>query len=469
MGDPALACIVISPLALVPFLTISRLAYRNEKLSTLQSDCGCQAPDTALQPVDRNHAKLLYMTEQHTTIPVATRHGKRAMKLVCVAHFFSHFYLLLLPPLFPVLATAFNVGYTELGFALMTFSLISGFTQAPIGFLVDRVGAPRILITGIAMEGLAIALIGVMPVYSVFLAILGAAGIANSVYHPADYAILNQVVHKDSMARAFSFHTAAGLLGEAVAPATILLLAAWFGWKIALVICGLAGVIVAIALLANVSLLESDSVDTDSTTPTSNRGGIALLLTAPILMGLAFFACISMMTRGMTGFSVSALHLESGMSITTAGVLLSCWLFAAPVGVLAGGQIADRTANYSALISALFVVIAAVIAIIAMTNLPLVLTGILFAIGGFCAGAVSPSRDMLIRSMTPPGQTGKVFGFVSTGFNVGGIIAPPIYGYLLDNSNPDTVFWMAAFASLLAILTVTGTGIFRLRRSVSAS
>ncbi len=404
-----------------------------------------------------------------TTLPAHESDGRRAVKLVCVAHFFSHFYLLLLPPLFPVLATAFNVGYTELGFALMAFSLISGFTQAPIGFLVDRAGAPRILIAGIALEGLAIALIGVVPIYAAFLAILGIAGIANSVYHPADYAILNQVVHRDKMARAFSIHTAAGLLGEAVAPATILLLAAWLGWQVALIICGLAGVVVAVTLLLNAAQLQSDAAAPDDNASTSDRTGLALLFSLPILMGLAFFACISIMTRGMSGFSVSALHLEYGMSVGTAGVLLSCWLFAAPVGVLAGGQIADRMNNYSAIISLLFIVIALVIAMIALFELPLLLAGGLFAVGGFCAGAVSPSRDMLIRSMTPPGQTGKVFGFVSTGFNVGGIIAPPIYGYLLDNAEPSAVFWMAAFASLLAILTVTGTGIFRLRRRVPVS
>jgi len=174
------------------------------------------------------------------------------------------------------------------------------------------------------------------------------------------------------------------------------------------------------------------------------------------------------MTRGVNGFGISALHLGQGISITTAGALLSCWLFAAPVGVLAGGQIADRTTNHKMVISFLFLTIAIVIAVVAQLDLPVFGIGILFAIGGFCAGAVSPSRDMLIQSLTPPGQSGKVFGFVSTGFNVGGIIAPPVYGFLLDNSEPNHVFWMAALASLLAILTVTGTGFFRLsKRSIN--
>jgi len=401
-----------------------------------------------------------------TKISTLDTGGLRAIQLVCVAHFFSHFYLLLLPPLFPVLADIFDVGYTELGFALTLFSLISGFTQAPIGFLVDRVGAPKILITGIAIEGLAIALIAVYPVYAVFLALLGAAGIANSVYHPADYAILSQVVTKSRMGRAFSFHTAAGLLGEALAPVTVLLLTAWMGWRFAIVLCGVAGIVTAIVLIVNVNLLDRKG-DDDSAAGvpgTDNRAALALLFSAPILMGLAFFACISILTRGVTGFGISALHLDQGINITAAGVLLSCWLFAAPIGVLVGGQIADRTENHKKVISILFLIIAISITIIAQASLPIVAIGALFAVGGFCAGAVSPSRDMLIQSMTPPGQTGKVFGFVSTGFNVGGIIAPPMYGYLLDHSDPSHVFWMAALASLLAILTVTGTGLLRLSK-----
>ena len=383
---------------------------------------------------------------------------ERTVQLVCVAHFFSHFYLLLLPPLFPVLTKEFGIGYTELGFALTAFSLISGIAQVPIGFAVDRFGAGPILIAGIFIEGIAIIAIGVWPFYGAFVFLLILAGAANSVYHPADYSILSHVVRKDRMGRAFSFHTASGLVGEAVAPMTILFLTAWFDWRIAISICGLGGVVVGVLLYASADDLSSSDLIAKDNSKIAKRTNFGLLLSAPILMGVAFFACISVMNRGMTSFSVSALHLDNGLTDTAAVVLLSCWLFASPIGVLIGGYLADKVVRHDFLISLLFVALAVIIFLIAATDLGLPGLAVLFSLGGLVAGAVSPSRDMLIRSLTPIGDSGKVFGFVSTGFNLGGIVAPPVFGYLLDHSQPDSIFYVAALASLLCILTVTGTG-----------
>jgi MFS family permease len=379
-----------------------------------------------------------------------------AVGLVCVAHFFSHFYLLLLAPLFPLLAEHLGVGYTEIGIGLTVFSLLSGFTQAPMGFLVDRYGATGILIVGLAIEGLAFAFIGVVDTWIWFVVLLGIAGIANSVYHPADYSILNAIVQPSKMGRAFSYHTAAGYLGDAVGPVSVLLIAALVGWKIALAVCGMAGVVVAVALLAQRSALNTDSADQATKKPATS-GGLALLFSAPILMGLLFFVGISLITRGVTGFGVSALHVEYGMTTLFAGSLISAWLFASPIGVLAGGRIADSNSNHAGFAALCFLIIA--LSIVAAVLLAPSTTWLLvfFAIGGFFSGAVSPSRDMLIRSITPEGQTGKVFGFVATGFNIGGILAPPLFGYLLDQGQSNTVFYIAALASVLTIFTVIST------------
>jgi len=393
-----------------------------------------------------------------TALKPLTASGKRrAVALVSVAHFFSHFYLLLLAPLFPVMAAHYGVGYTALGFALSSFSLLSGFTQAPMGFLVDRYGARRILIAGVAVEGLAFGLIGFLPGFGMLIALLGIAGIANSVYHPADYAILNEVVDDDKMGRAFSIHTFAGYVGEAVAPVSIIAIAALFDWRIALALCGAAGVVTAIALAMNGDVLDVASAPAEASETGSNKG-MKLLLAAPIVLGLLFFAGISFINRGITGFGVSVLHLDQEVSLVMAGSVLSAWLFASPVGVLVGGWVADRTARHGVFAASCFAIMSAVIAAIAFFDLPVILIAVLFAVGGFFSGAVSPSRDMLIRSVTPPGQTGKVFGFVSTGFNIGGVLAPPLYGMLLDQVSPDSVFWVASAACLLTMTTVLFTG-----------
>ena len=359
--------------------------------------------------------------------------------------------MMLLPPLLPVITAELRISYTEIGLALTVYSFVSALTQTPMGFLVDRFGAARILVCGVALEGLAFGLIGVFPSFAALLFLLGTAGIANAVYHPADYSILNQVVPASRIGKAFSYHTASGLFGEALAPACILVLSAFLGWRIALVVCGLAGIGVALVLLSNLTLFSVSSVNTH-TKKTST--GMTLLFSSPIVLGLLFFVGISLVSRGVNGFSVAELHEGWGMPLGTAGLLLSAWLFAAPLGVLAGGRIADKHDNHAALISGCFFLVAICLAMLAWWNPPVVVSSVLFIIGGFCAGVVSPSRDMLIRSITPPGQSGKVFGFVSTGFNIGGMLAPPIYGYLVDQQFANGVFWLASFASLLTIATV---------------
>ncbi len=386
-----------------------------------------------------------------------SRGNSLAVALVCVAHFFSHFYLLLLAPLFPLLAEHLGVGYTEIGIGLTVFSLLSGFTQAPMGFLVDRYGAAGILILGLAIEGLAFALIGFVDTWFWFVLLLGIAGIANSVYHPADYSILNAIVKPSKMGRAFSYHTAAGYLGDAVGPVSVLLIAAVVGWKAALVVCGLAGVVVAAALLLRRSALSGIAATDGTQKRRTGDAGMALLFSAPILMGLLFFVGIAMISRGVTGFGVSALHVEYGMTTLFAGSLISAWLFASPIGVLCGGRIADSRSNHAGFAALCFVIIAVAIVAAALAAPSTLWVIVFFAIGGFFSGAVSPSRDMLIRSITPEGQTGKVFGFVATGFNIGGIIAPPLFGYLLDQGQANAVFFIAALASVLTIFTVIST------------
>ena len=408
-----------------------------------------------------------------------------AIGLICVAHFFSHFYMLLLPPLLPVIADVMQISYTQLGFGITMFSLMTGLAQAPMGILVDRLGAGWVLIAGLTLEGLAFSLIGVWPVYGAFVFFMGVAGLGNAVYHPADYAILSKVAQPERMGRAFSYHTASGHLGEALAPLTVLLLASLLGWQQALLICGLLGVAVAGALYCRRDWLSSsparspmkhDSAASEpaatyqaadqkretvsapavSKTAEETMTRRQLLLSRPILMSVAFFIGLTLIGRGVTGFGVTALHEQQGFSLTLAGTLISAWLFASPLGVLVGGRIADGKNDLQKTIVACLLGIGAGVALLAWMTPGIVLTGILFALCGFASGAIAPSRDMLIRSLTPAGQAGTVFGFVSTGFNLGGIIAPPLFGFLLDQGAANGVFWVVALASVLTVFTVIG-------------
>ena len=396
----------------------------------------------------------------------ATRQGSvRAVTVVSTAHFASHFYMLLLPPMFPLLREVYGVGYTELGFAISVFSIVTACTQAPVGFAVDRFGARRILVVGLFLEAAAFALIGFVPVYGAFLALMGVAGLANSVYHPADYALLNASVDPRHMGRAFSFHTSAGMLGYAVGPVAMVYLMTLTDWRIALMLCAAAGAAVGLLVAVNARALKEragpgrpgDGLGAGAAA--SGATGIRLLLSAPILLGLLFFFGISVAGHGIHSFSVSALHLIHDAPIAEATTILTAYLFATPVGVLAGGWVADRIERrHDAFAAMCFVVTALCIGAVAAFRLPLAAIGVLFAITGLFAGMVSPSRDMLIRSMSPPGEIAKVFGFVSTGFNLGGIAAPVMFGFLLDRSDPGIVFWVVAAVSLITVFTVVTTG-----------
>ena len=398
------------------------------------------------------------------------RGSTRAVAVVSTAHFTSHFYLLLLPPLFPLLRDAYGVGYTELGFAVSVFSIVTACAQAPVGFAVDRFGARRLLAAGLLLEGAAFALIGLAPFYGALVALMAVAGLANSVYHPADYSLLNASVNPRRMGRAFSFHTSAGMLGNALAPVTMVFLMAFLDWRAALTLCG--GVGIAVGLLVTCSgraLREGPGGAGDGAAGRAAAGaaaggaaglrGVRLLMSAPILLGTLFFFGISVAGYGIHSFSVSALHVLHDAPIAAATTVLTAYLFASPVGVLAGGWAADRIRRrHDAFAAACIVLVAVCIGAVAAFRPPLAVIAGFFVVAGFFSGMVAPSRDMLIRSMSPPGEIAKVFGFVSTGFNLGGIVAPVTFGFLLDRSDPGIVFWAVALASLATVFTVLTTG-----------
>ena len=268
----------------------------------------------------------------------------------------------------------------------------------------------------------------------------------------------------------FRFHTAAGTLGYAVGPVTMVFLMSLTDWRTALVICAAGGAGIGLLVAWNARFLKEragpEAGESGHGAGASGATGVRLLLSTPILLGLLFFFGLSVAGHGLHSFSVSALHIIHDAPIAEATTVLSAYLFASPVGVLAGGWVADRIKRrHDAFAATCFVVIAACIGAVAVFRLPLAATGVLFAVTGLFSGMVSPSRDMLIRSMSPPGEIAKVFGFVSTGFNLGGIVAPVMFGYLLDRSDPGIVFWVVAGVSLASVLTVLTTGRARSGRS----
>jgi MFS transporter, FSR family, fosmidomycin resistance protein len=388
------------------------------------------------------------------------RQDTRILGLISTGHFLSHFYFLTLPPLFPFLKEAFGVGYTELGLMMTLTYAASALAQVPVGFLVDRTGARLVLTVGLALLAVGFGLVGLAPSFVVVLGLTMMAGLGHSVFHPADYAILNASMSPARIGRAFSVHTFAGHLGSAVAPAAMIALAAVSGWRMALVIAGASGLAVMLAMMTQWSSLRDDALPKPKKKEKVAEGhavpasGVTLLFSRPMILFFLFFATLSMTSTGMQAFSVSALVTLHDMPIATASAALTAYLFCSAAGILVGGEIADRTKRHDIVAGIVFVITAVFSLMLAWFDLPFAPLVVLMIVMGLGQGIIRPARDMMLRSAAPQGSAGKVFGFVSMGISVGSAVAPIPFGWLLDTGRADWVFYLIAIFMAVALVTV---------------
>ena len=377
----------------------------------------------------------------------------RVIGTVASAHGLSHFFQLVLPPLFPAMKDEFGVGYAELGAMMGVFFAVSGVAQFAAGYAVDRFGTQRVLVVGMSLLAGATLLVGFAPGYWALIPLAAVAGLGNAVFHPADFAVLNARVDPSRLGRAYGAHGLAGNIGWVLAPIVGVALSKLFGWREAVVIMGAAGLVAAALFHANRDWISVRVAGAPR--KRSDDGAATPLLSRPVLMCFGYFALLSTALVGLQSFSVPATMAMFGLDDTRAAQSLTLFLVGSSVGIVIGAILADRTARHHYVAATGLICAAALIALATVQPVPAAYgLPVFMALAGLCVGATGPSRDSIVRRATPKGASGRVYGFVYSGLDLGSIVAPGVFGLFVDMQRPVLVYVVVIVGLLLAVGTV---------------
>jgi len=376
----------------------------------------------------------------------------RIIALIGTGHFLSHFYMICLPPLFLIWRQQFDVPYATLGLSVALMAGTTAVLQTPVGFWVDRYGAKPFLIGGTLLMALSISAMAFAPNFWVILGLAICSGVGNSVIHPANYAIMTGSITKSFMGRAFSLHAFTGHLGFAVAPPVIAGLMTFLDWRMTLLTVGLLGVPVVLAIAAQSGVLRDQA---KARKEEGGPSGREVLMSRPILLFFGFFLLSSMAGSGIQAWLVTVLGKLWGMPVLAASTVLTAYMVGTTSGSLVGGWIADKSKrNLLGIVTALTLLAMAALLVMGWVRLPEPVLLVVALIGGLALGTSRTPRDVMLKDAAPPGQIGKVFGFVSAGLPMGSAIMPVPLGYLIDIGYPGLV--LPVVAGLLGLSLLCG-------------
>jgi MFS family permease len=399
------------------------------------------------------------------------RRDATVMGLVGLAHCVSHFSQLLLPPLFFLLKDAFHIGYAELGFLLTVFFVVSCAVQALSGFVVDRFGPRPILFGGIGLLAVAAFGFAASTSYAMLAGFAVVAGIGNGVFHPVDYTLLNRKIDPSRLGHAFSVHGITGSLGWALAPAMLVPIALAFSWRVALASAGVLALVVVAVLVLNRSHLTIDMTSAAAprtrAKPAAAAGhSLAFLAIPAVWMCFGFFFLYAVVISGIQAFAPEAGRLLHDVPTRWAALCLTFYMVASAGGMVVGGFLASDPSRCEKIVAVAFAVAAAFALTIGFAPLAPMAVPVLFAVMGVAAGIAGPSRDLIVKRAAPENATGRVYGVVYSGLDIGQAFAPLVFGPLMDMHRPQDV-WLG-IAVVQALLITTAINVHRARRTALA-
>ena len=390
-------------------------------------------------------------------VPVPLRDDAAVIGLVGLAHASSHFAHLLLPPLFPVFAQEFGLSFSQLGFLMTVFFVISGTGQASAGFLVDKVGARPVLFASF-VSFICACLAGYFAQgYWGLMLVAMFAGLGNAPFHPVDFSILNQRVSTHRLGYAFSAHGLSGNLGWALTPVFLLFFTAWQGWRSGYLAAALMYACILAVLVAKRAHLKTEVVRRAADAP---RGSDVAFLRLPVVWWCFAFFLLSTMTLAVVqNFASPIMQAMHGVSFESATTMITAYMLAGALGMFVGGFVAARMPAATDRVVAGSMGAGAVLIVVAATGW---LGGFgsmaMLAATGFAVGIGGPSRDMMIKKATPKGATGRVYGTVYSGLDTGFAIAPLIYGFFMDRALYTATLLLAAVFLVLSVVAALGVG-----------
>ena len=410
------------------------------------------------------------MNASSTLSPPATtailRSDASVIGLVGLAHSISHFSQLLLAPLFPWLKDEFHVSYAELGFLMTIFFVVSCAVQALAGFMVDRFGPRPILFGGLALLGVAVLGYSVSTSYWMLAGFAVVGGIGNGVFHPADYTLLNRKVSASRLGHAYSAHGITGSLGWALAPLLVVTLTLAYSWRMALVVAGVLVFAVLIVLIVHRGTLALPP-SAPAKGAAAAEGSLDFLKIPAVWMCFAFFFWYAIVLSVVQAFAPEAAHQLHDVPLALVAVCLTTYMASSAGGMLLGGFLAVAPSRCERIVGLGLGVAGTVALTLALGSLAPWMVPVLFGMMGFATGIASPARDLLVKSSTPANASGRVYGVVYAGLDIGQAVSPLIFGVLMDHGQFRVV--LLGLALVQGVLIVSAFNVRRVRRTFLAT